>query len=414
MPLDEQTELVREAHARFPRARLVVTKGPDKGAQVLLEGQRVVVGSDESCELVLRDPSVSRRHLELCGGPGGYRVRDLRSTNGVVIDGVRVMDGRLTEKVTLQLGRSALRFEPERGEVDWPLSPSDFFGDAFGASVPMRRLFAVLERAAPTAAPVLLEAEDGCEVQALALALHKRSERGPGPFVAVDALSVESEAALAAKAVEAAHGTLFIADCAALPAAAQRRLAELADARDTEPDAPRIVASTTAPLDALERTAQLQPALRHALGVVVARVPALRERAEDLPGLVRRLAPQGGAALPDEVLALLLRHDWPGNLRELRSVVERFTTFPELGPAALEQVLGGAAKRRDGALLEAVLKLPYHDAKERLLERFERTYVVENLRAEGGNVTRAAQRMGLPRQTVHRLLRRLGLDGRDG
>ena len=82
MSADQLTEVLQPDIARFPRARLTVSKGPDKGLEVVLEGQSVTVGTDESCQLRLTDSSVSRRHFELSGGPGGYRLRDLRSTNG--------------------------------------------------------------------------------------------------------------------------------------------------------------------------------------------------------------------------------------------------------------------------------------------------------------------------------------------
>src|SRR5688572_16964223 len=124
----EVTELLHSDVARFPRARLTVVKGPDKGTEVVLEGQTVTVGSDETCQLKLTDTSVSRRHFELSGGPGGYRLRDLKSTNGVFIEGVQVLDGRLAEKCRITLGRSELRFEPERQQIQWPLSQSDRFG----------------------------------------------------------------------------------------------------------------------------------------------------------------------------------------------------------------------------------------------------------------------------------------------
>src|SRR3954466_2546186 len=110
------TEVLHPDVARFPRARLSVVKGPDKGAEVVLEGQTVVIGSDETCQLRLNDGSVSRRHFELSGGPGGYRMRDLRSTNGVFIEGVQVLDAKLTDKARLTVGRSELKFEPERHE----------------------------------------------------------------------------------------------------------------------------------------------------------------------------------------------------------------------------------------------------------------------------------------------------------
>src|SRR6478672_13608410 len=105
------TEVLHPDLARFPRARLSVIKGPDKGTEVVLEGQTVVIGSDESCQLRLNDGSVSRKHVELSGGPGGYRLRDLRSTNGVFIEGVQVLDAKLSDKARLVVGRSEIKFE---------------------------------------------------------------------------------------------------------------------------------------------------------------------------------------------------------------------------------------------------------------------------------------------------------------
>src|SRR5690606_5930673 len=109
---------------------------------------------------------------------------------------------------------------------------------------------------------------------------------------------------------------------------------------------------------------------------------------------------------------------WPGNVQELRTVVERLCAFPELGAAAVGQALGVEAKPSRAArgmarLDERLLALPYHAAKERVLESFERTYFIEHLRASGGVVTRAARSAGLPRQSVHRMLRRLGLAAHD-
>ncbi len=180
------TELLQSEIARFPRARLYVAKGPDKGAEVSLEGQTVLVGSDESCQLRLTDPAVSRRHFELSGGPGGYRLCDLRSTNGIFIEDVQVHDVRLTGKARITLGRTELRFEPERQEIQWPLSASDRFGDALGRSTAMRRVFALLDRAAPTSSSVVLEGEGGTGKELLARAIHAASGRSEGPFVVVE------------------------------------------------------------------------------------------------------------------------------------------------------------------------------------------------------------------------------------
>ncbi|MBI3182819.1 MAG: sigma 54-dependent Fis family transcriptional regulator [Myxococcales bacterium] len=444
----ERTELLHSDVARFPRARLTVVKGPDKGAEVVLEGQAVVIGSEESCQLKLSDTSVSRRHVELSGGPGGYRVRDLRSTNGVFIEGVQVLEGRLTEKARLTIGRTELRFEPERQQIQWPLSQSDHFGDAFGQSTAMRRLFALLERAAPTESAIVLEGEPGVGKELLARAIHMMSERKEHPFAVVDLGSlpeqlVESDlfghdvgaftgsrSARPGAFEEAQGGTLFLDEVSELPLALQPKLLRAIEAKELKrPGAAgtlkldvRVLASSQKDLEAEVRAGRFREDLFFKLSVFRVKVPPLRERAEDIPMLVRMFESKHHTAhpIPAETVEMLSRHDWPGNVRELRNVVERLAAFPDLGAGAIARALGknidgdessGAKLRQEVA--KQLLALPYHEAKERVLESFEKTYLMEHLKAAGGVVTRAAQRVGLPRQSVHRMLRRLGISSSD-
>ncbi|MBX5484855.1 MAG: sigma 54-dependent Fis family transcriptional regulator [Myxococcaceae bacterium] len=440
------TELLQTEVARFPRARLYVAKGPDKGAEVLLEGQTVTVGSDEGCALKLTDPAVSRRHFELSGGPGGYRLRDLKSTNGVFIEDVQVLDVRLTGKARITLGRATeLRFEPERQEISWPLSASDRFGEALGRSTAMRRVFAVLEKAAPTDSAIVLEGETGVGKELLARTIHEKSARAEGPFVVVDvgALSeqvVESDlfghelSAFAQKGVvrpgafeEAEGGTLFLDEVAELPLGTQARLLRVLESREikrgnatVKVDA-RVICSTQKDLEAEVRAGRFREDLFFRLAVFRVRVPALRERPEDIPMLARLFESKmkSKEPIPSETIEMLTRHDWPGNVRELRNVVERLCAFPDLGANALLKALGKSSEeetsdaRLRSEMMKTLFALPYHEAKERVLESFEKTYLNEHLRAANGVVTRAAQRVKLPRQSVHRMMRRLGLQGRE-
>jgi hypothetical protein len=448
MALDQLTEVLHADIARFPRARLTVTKGPDKGKEVVLEGQPVVVGSDESCQLVLSDTSVSRRHFELTGGPGGYRLRDLRSTNGVHLEGVQVMDARLSDKVRLMVGRNELRFEPERHEIQWPLSPHERFGEALGRSLVMRRIFAVLERAAPTDSPVVLEGESGTGKETLARSIHQKSARADGPFVVVDlgaANETLAESDLFGHDVssarptarpgafeEAEGGTLYLDEVSELSSGLQAKLLRALETKEIKRPGVggtvkvnvRVVASTQKDLEAAVKAGRFREDLFFKLSVFRVRVPPLRERPDDVPQLVRALEAKNKAsqALTQELVDMLSRHDWPGNVRELRNVLERLDAFPDLGAGAIARALGknleASNDESSGAKLRAemssqLLSLPYHDAKDRVLESFEKTYLLEHLKAANGVVTRAAQRAGLPRQSVHRMLRRLGINTSD-
>lgn len=447
-PLDQMTEVLQADVARFPRAKLSVVKGPDKGAEVALEGQTVVVGSDESCQLRLMDPSVSRRHMELSGGPGGYRLRDLRSTNGVFIEGVQVLDARLTDKTRFTVGRNELRFEPERSEVQWPLSVHEKFGEVLGKSLVMRRVFALLERAATTESPIVLEGEAGTGKEVLARAIHDRSARREGPFVVVD-LGASNEALMESDLFghdvssarptarpgaleEAEGGTLYLDEVTDLSNALQARLLRALETKEFKRPGQggmakidvRVIASTQKDLDAEVKAGRFREDLSFRLSVFRVRVPPLRERPEDIPQLVRHFESKArsGAPLSDDTVEMLTRHDWPGNVRELRSVLERLAAFPDLGSSAIARALGknldAAGDENSGGRLrnemsQQLLSLPYHEAKDRVLESFEKTYLLEHLKAANGVVTRAAQRAGLPRQSVHRMLRRLGITTSD-
>ena len=444
------------------RCRLVVLSGPDQGAEVEVESTWIRVGAQPGNDLVLSDRLVSGHHFEIALDQTGYRLRDLDSTNGTFLAGHRVRDAYLNPGTVIYAGESRLRFEPLDQSVTVDLSSRDRLGDMIGASVAMRALYARLERIAPTDASVLIVGETGTGKELVAEAIHRMSLRPDGPFVVVDCGSIPENligselfghergaftGALTsyAGAFERANGgTVFLDEVGELPLEMQPNLLGVLERRQVRrlggsqavPLDIRVVAATNRDLASEMNRGRFRSDLYYRLAVVQMRVPALRERAEDIPLLAEHFLMQLGAGageaprLARETLENLKNHRFPGNVRELRNVIERSVVLAEAGmaPEALMAAVGGVVPGQDaaapaGAMAAAGVvaesgdvvsfevddQVPYRLAKQRIMSAFDTRYLKKLLMRHGGNVSRAARSAGLDRMTVHKMLQRVGL-----
>lgn len=419
---------------------LEIEAGPRAGERVELAPGPLRIGSGPDADLVLDDEAVSALHLELSLGDDGVWLTDLDSTNGTRIDGVRVARAELHDGALIRAGATPLRFSVGADEASIALSSRTNFGGLLGHSAVMRSAFAILEQVSKSDATVLVHGESGTGKELAARGIHEHSSRSGGPYLVFDcgaasptliesllfghtkgAFTGASEAR-AGVFEEADGGTLVLDEVGELPLELQPKLLRALESKTVQrigENKPRrcdvrFIASTHRNLAEAVRGGTFREDLFFRLSVITVRLPALRERREEIPRLaahfLSQLGGDGAADFSIETLRILSAHDWPGNVRELRNVVERFLALPGLSPA---QALGLPDTRESGLDAESprrFFELPYHDAKARWLDALERGYLTHHLREASGNVSEVARTTELARQSVHRLIKKHGLD----
>jgi DNA-binding NtrC family response regulator len=321
------------------------------------------------------------------------------------------------------------------------------FDKLVGKSAAMRQVYDLLERAAGLDITVLVTGETGTGKELAARAVHYHSGRRQGPFVPVNcgalpAELVESElfghakgaftGAATAKAglfAEADGGTLFLDEVGELPLAVQvklnralqeREIRRVGDNVAVKVDV-RVIAATHRDLKAEVAAGRFREDLFYRLHVYPVRLPPLRERLEDVPLLAAHFLGKHGRTLGRplegfelDALRALTAYAWPGNVRELENAVERAVVVappPLVRAADLPAELVAAPTASLPA--EVLVRLPYREAVELARDRVSREYLTALLREFGGNVTRAAERAGVERESLHRLLKRYGLRADD-
>jgi DNA-binding NtrC family response regulator len=415
---------------------VTVVSGPDTGMTV--KGRdKVLIGKGSEATFRLKDDEVSRVHLRIEALPDGIRVNDNASTNGTFLSGARIQAMTVFEEALLTVGSTVLRIAAVVPGA--PTVSRTSFGKVIGKSQAMQALYDKLEKAAPTDATVVLLGETGTGKEVIAAAIHAHSGRRDKPFVILDCGSmapnlIESELFGHAKGafsgaiaerkgafVEADGGTVFLDEIGELPVELQPRLLRVLESGTVKrvgEDQPRkvnvrIIAATHRDIEGEVKKGTFRQDLWFRLAVVIARVPSLRDRKEDIPLLVRHFVAQlgrGDFELPAALKQQLQRWSWPGNVRELRNVIERALAGGDVEVGGDES----SVRSRVDNLPEDLTSLPYKDAKERLVEAFTAQYLSTLLDRCGNNVSAVARTAGIARAYLHELVKKYGLQTDDG
>ncbi|HQX32207.1 MAG TPA: sigma-54 dependent transcriptional regulator [Dokdonella sp.] len=339
----------------------------------------------------------------------------------------------LTVERALETSRLRRENEGLRNQMLMPLDP-------VVTSRAMQALKLQMEKLAAHDAAILIQGERGTDKEALARWLHENCARRGGPFVTVSPGSIAREHAARALfgsdengsvqygLIEQANGgTLFLDEVIDLDAELQMRLASALARRSLircgAPDAVaidlRVIAASTQDLEAAVQAGKFREDLYYQLNVVPLQAPSLRERIEDIPELLRYYADYFAnrdklpfRLFPVSVQNRLRNYTWPGNLRELRNLVQRLLILgssPEVSIEEVELALGTAPAERSVPALNAAgidFGLPLREARE----QFERSYLLHQLNEAGGSVGKLAKMVGMERTHLYRKLKDLGID----
>ena len=429
------------------KCQLMVADGSDRGKKITLNKNMIKVGKRDTNDFVLSDKAVSRLHFEIEYTSDSFLLRDLGSTNGTFLNGSKVKEAYLTPGDLIKAGNTTLEFVSFDEKVKIEPSAKDSFGLMLGKSKKMRQIFSILEKISPSQATVVIEGETGTGKDLVARAIHENSQRNGKPFAVFDCSAVapnliESElfghergsftGAVKSRrgAFEAANsGTIFLDEIGELTLDLQPKLLRALEQREIKrvgSNSPvkidvRIICATNRNLREEIEQGRFREDLYYRLSVVKVILPPLRERPEDIEQLVERFLTvsqtnkQSDGSLKvtkvdNEAIKFLQRHSWPGNVRELSNIIERAISFTDGDTISRSNIDFIFAQMEHGEerteRMHVDTSMPFKDAKQQIVEDFEKKYLVELLQKYNHNLSKASREAGIDRKHLRNLCKK--------
>ncbi len=455
--IGSKTELLPASEVRdlisLRKCVLAVIEGPSPKIKYDLSKKKVTrIGKKNDNDIVINDKTVSRVHMEIEAADDSYLLRDLNSTNGTIINDIKVKEGFLSPGDVITVGNTKIEFQAFNERVQMEPSKNNFFGEMVGKSRKMRQIFGILERISPSLATVIIEGETGTGKELVARAIHDNSPRKDKPFVVFDCSAVapnliESELFGHVKgsftgaikdrkgAFELAHGgTIFLDEIGELTIDLQPKLLRALESREIKKVGStqavnldvRVVCATNRDLKDEVEKGTFREDLYYRLSVVKIQIPPLRERPEDIPLIIEKILLNArfnkksdgsfyAARVEDDAIKILQRYQWPGNVRELNNILERAVSFSENGIISgshLQFIFNESTQDEEATVRTTSMidnNLPFKEAKQKIVESFEKDYLEDLLKKNKNNVSKAAREAKIDRKHLRNLLVKYGI-----
>ena len=452
-----RTEFVddRATSRELHKAKLVVVDGPAEGEEFTLDRSSTYVGRSAVNDITIKeDQSISATHFEIKAEEDGFILRDAGSTNGTNLGGCLIKEVYLAPNITFRAGNTTFKLEPLDEVVEIPLSKDEHFEGVIGRSPAMREVFATLKKVAPSELTCLIEGDTGTGKERVARAIHDASRRKDEPYVVLDCSAIPKdlmesyvfghEKGAFTGAVDqkpgafeqAEGGTLFMDEIGELDISLQPKLLRVLENREfkrvggTEKlkSDVRVIAATNRDLRQQVNEDRFREDLYFRLSVIEIELPPLSGRRDDIPLLVEHFLDDVAEKRPDkprmrltaDAMDMLMNYSWPGNVRELQNVIRRAANLasgrsierPDLqlsGDMASAVPAAGEETERldeDHARLTVDLTREFKDAKQQLLDGFEREYLSRMYEKFDQNISRASENAGLTRYHFRELLKK--------